>query len=274
MNRRTKGAIAAIAGMIALLYILSPVPYVLGAGKPPSVLPIFQIIIPALAFPLIALLVFIVPKRAVDREPVSEHAIHDIAEHRFRKKSLLSGAAAGFIAACVLVGLIFAGNAVIGLPQGTFYSIIGIAMGGLAAPAATYFGVGLHLIIGTLVGATFGYVTAVTGPFNINSMPKGAVVGILAGFVMFSLLFIPLTRFEVEPSLLKILASIYPPGTSEIVLQSKVLDIMSTVLAGAIVLHVVYGAIMGSVTALFIERQWYKKQENVAGSKSSASIAG
>ncbi len=273
MNFRTKGAIAAIAGMIALLYILSPVPYLLGAGKPPSVLPIFQIVIPALAFPLIVLLVFLVPKREVDREPVSEHAMHDMAEHRFRKKSLLSGAAAGFIAACVLVGLIFAGNAAIGLPQGTFYSIIGIAMGGLETPAATYFGVGLHLIIGTLVGATFGYVTAVTGPFSINSIPKGAIVGILAGFVTFSLLFIPLTRFEVEPSLLKILASIYPPGTSEIVLQNKVLDIMSTVLAGAIVLHVAYGAIMGSVTALFLERQWHKKQEKVAGS-SSASIAG
>jgi hypothetical protein len=62
-----------------------------GAGKPPSVLAIFQIVIPALAFPLIALLIFIVPKRAVDREPVSEHAIHDIAEYRFRKKSDLSG---------------------------------------------------------------------------------------------------------------------------------------------------------------------------------------
>ena len=54
---------------------------------------------------------------------------------------------------------------------------------------------------------------AVTGPFSISSMPKGAVVRILVGFVTFSFLFIPLTRFEVEPSLLKILASIYPPGT-------------------------------------------------------------
>jgi hypothetical protein len=49
---------------------------------------------------------------------------------------------------------------------------------------------------------------------------------------------------------------------------------MPIVLAGAIVLHLVYGAIMGSLTALFLEKQWHKKQDKVADSKSSASIAG
>jgi hypothetical protein len=208
----------------------------------------------------------------VDREPVSEHAIHDMGEHRFKKKSLISGAVAGLVAACILVGLIFAGDAVLELPQGTFYSIIGVAMGGLEMPASIYFGIGLHLLTGTLVGATFGYVTAVAGPFNITSIARGMMVGVLAGFVTFSLLFIPLTRFEVEPSLLGILESIYPPGTSEVALQNKVLDIMSAVLAGSIVLHVVYGAMMGAMTALLLTRL-PKKQEKIAGS-SSASVAG
>jgi cytochrome bd-type quinol oxidase subunit 2 len=269
---RKRGAIAAIAGMIALLYVFSPIPYLLSADNPSSALPVFQIIIPALTFPLIVLLVFAVPKRVVDREPVSEHTIRDVAEYRFKKRSLISGAVAGLIAACILVGLIFAGDAVLGLPSGTFYSIIGVAMAGLAMPASIYFGVGLHLLTGTLVGATFGYVTAVAGPFNITSTARGALVGVLAGFVTFSLLFIPLTRFEVEPSLLGSLASIYPPGTSDVVLQNKVLDIMSALLAGAILLHVVYGAIMGATTALLLTKL-HKKQERVAGS-SSASMAG
>lgn len=272
MNLRRKGAIAAIVGMVALLYVFSPIPYLLSADNQSSSLPVFEIIIPALAFPLIMLLVFAVPKRVVDREPVSEHAARDMAEHRFKKKSLLSGAMAGFIAACILVGLIFAGDAVLGLPPGTFYSIIGVAMGGLEMPVSIYFGVGLHLLTGTLVGATFGYITAVVGPFNITSTARGTLVGVLAGFIAFSLLFIPLTRFEVEPSLMGILASIYPPGTSEVVLQNKVLDIMSAVLAGAIILHVAYGAMMGAITALLLTRL-HKKQEKIAG-PSSASMAG
>ncbi|MGI0048092.1 MAG: hypothetical protein ACREAW_00995, partial [Nitrososphaera sp.] len=158
------------------------------------------------------------------------------------------------------------------LPQGTFYSIIGVAMGGLEMPASIYFGVGLHLLTGTLVGTTFGYVTAVAGPFNITSTGKGMMVGVLAGFVTFSLLFIPLTRFEVEPSLLGIIANIYPPGTSDVVLQNKVLDIMSAVLAGAIILHITYGAMMGATTALLLTKL-HKKQEKIAGT-SSASMAG
>lgn len=272
MNLRRKGAIVAIASMIAILYVLSPVPYLLSADRPSSILPVFQIVIPALAFPLIALLVFAVPKRVIDREPVSEHAMHDMAEYRFKRKSLVSGAAGGLIAASVLVGLIFAGDTAVRLPSGTFYSIIGVAMGGLEMPASVYFGIALHLLTGTLVGAMFGYVTAVTGPFNITSIAKGAGVGVLAGFVTFSFLFIPLTRFELEPSLLRILASIYPPGTSDIALQNKALDIMSSVLAGAILLHMVYGAIMGTITALILLVR-HKKQEKVSGS-SSASIAG
>lgn len=269
-----KGAIAAIVGMVALLYVFSPIPYMLSSDNPSSALPVFQIIIPALTFPLIVLLVFAVPKRTVDREPVSEHAIRDIAEYRFRKRSLVTGSLAGFIAACILVGLIFAGDSILGLPLGTFYSVIGVAMGGLEMPASIYFGIGLHLITGTLVGATFGYVTAVAGPFNITSTARGVIVGVLAGFVTFSLLFIPLTRFEVEPSLFGILASIHPPGTSDVVLQNRVLDIMSAVLAGAIILHVVYGAIMGAITAQLLTRL-HKKQEKVADAgSSSASAAG
>jgi hypothetical protein len=271
MNLRMRGAIAAIVGMVALLYVFSPIPYLVSRNNQSSVIPV-EIIIPALTFPLIVLLVFAVPKRVADREPISEHAIRDIAEYRFKKRSLLSGALAGLIAACILVGLIFAGDAVLGLPTGTFYSIIGIAMGGLETPASIYFGVGLHLLTGTLVGATFGYITSAVGPFNITGTAKGALVGALAGFITFSLLFIPLTRFEVEPSLLGILASIYPAGTSDVVLQNKVLDIMSAVLAGAILLHIVYGAIMGSIAALLLTRV-HKKQKKVAGS-SSASMAG
>jgi hypothetical protein len=272
MNLRRRGAIATIVGMVALLYVFSPIPYLLSADNPSSALPVFQIIIPALTFPLIVLLVFAVPKRVVDREPVSEHAMRDVAEYRFKKKSLLSGAIAGLIAAFILVGLIFVGDTVLELPLGTFYSIIGVAMAGLELPVSIYFGVGLHLLTGTLVGATFGYVTAVAGPFNITSIARGIMVGVLAGFVTFSLLFIPLTRFEVEPSLLGILATISPPGTSDVALQNKVLDIMSAVLAGAILLHVAYGAIMGAVTAMLLTRL-HKKQERIAGS-SSASIAG
>lgn len=267
MNLRMTGAVVAISAMIALLYILSPLPYLVGGGEPSSSLPLLQIIIPALTLPLILLLVFVVPKRRASLDAASGSRARDMAEYRFRKKSLLSGAAAGCIAASVLVGLILAGDSFLGLPTGTFYSIIGISMAGLDIPASIYFGVVLHIITGTLVGSTFGYMTSVTGPFNITGIAKGAGVGVLAGFITFSLLFIPLTRFGVEPSLLRILSGIYPADTSQIVLQNKAVDIMSSVLAGAILLHIVYGAIMGVVTSVLLSRT--KKEEEIPPASSS-----
>lgn len=246
-------AIFIIAGLVAVVYVFSIVPYLFGSARPASVLPVMQILIPALAFPLIAVLVFLVPRRRVAAQAaVPEHKVRDEAEYRHRIRSLWSGTAAGFFAAAILVSLIIGGDALLGLPLGTFYSIIGIAMGGLDVSTAIFFGAVLHLMMGTLIGAVFGYLTAVVGPFNITGMAKGTGVGILAGFIAFSVLFVPLTRFEVEPSLVRILAGIYPPGTSADVLQNKAVDLMSSVLAGSILLHVVYGAILGSITALLL----------------------
>jgi fluoride ion exporter CrcB/FEX len=61
-----------------------------------------------------------------------------------------------------------------------------------------------------VIGAVFGYVTAVFEPFNIPNLRRGAGVGVLAGFLTFSALFIPITRFEIEPSLLGTLKYLSP----------------------------------------------------------------
>jgi ABC-type multidrug transport system fused ATPase/permease subunit len=295
-------AIAAIAIIVAAVYVFSIVPYLISASqgrRPDQVSPGLELIIPATALPLILVLVFLVParrkvgKREEKGEEEQEENISDaekkdsaqrstiaaatkedeveelkerpqsyeqIAEKRFRRSSLLAGAIGGLIAASVLVGLIFLGDTSLGLPIGTFYSIITIAIAGsLAKAAAIYFGLALHLMTGTAIGAIFGYLSAAIGPFNITSLPRGVGVGILVGFISFSLLFIPITRFEVEPALMDILADIEMTerGSSSIsidqaLLETRTIDIMSSVLAFSIVFHVIYGAIMGFITALML----------------------
>jgi cytochrome bd-type quinol oxidase subunit 2 len=273
MGARTKVAIIAVAVLVAVVYVFSLTPYLLNPnrqGSQPSV----EIAIPAISLVLILVLVLLVPRRKREdheltqeeqereKEKKQEYKARDMAEYRFRKKSLLSGALAGFIAAWVLVGLIFAGDMALGFPSGTLYSIIGLTMAGLGMPYALYFGIGMHLVTGTLIGTVFGYITAIVGAFNITSLGKGTVVGILAGFISFSLLFIPITRFQVEQSLIGFLASIHPPGTDQIILQNRALDVASTVLAGAVPFHIIYGAIMGFITGyLLLVRGSHKKEE-------------
>lgn len=113
----------------------------------------------------------------------------------------------------------------------------------------------MHLLAGTAIGSIFGFLSAVIGPFSITSLTKDAGVGVLAGFISFSLLFIPITRFEVEPGLTGILLqSGNLESNNPAVLESRTTDIMSSVLAFSIVFHIVYGAIMGSITAILLDR--------------------
>ncbi len=300
---RTLAAIAAIAIIVAAVYVFSIVPYLISASqgrRPDQVSPGLEVIIPATALPLILVLVFLVPARrkvgkreergreeqeekisdaekkdlaqqattiaaATKEDEVEElkerpQSYEQIGEKRFRRSSLLAGAIGGLIAASVLVGLIFLGDTSLGFPIGTFYSIITIAIAGsIAKAAAIYFGLALHLMTGTAIGAIFGYLSAAIGPFNITSLPRGVGVGILVGFISFSLLFIPITRFEVEPALMGIVADIEmtKQGSSstsidQALLETRTTDIMSSVLAFSIVFHVIYGAIMGFITALML----------------------
>lgn len=142
-----------------------------------------------------------------------------------------------------------------GLPVGTFYYVVAVAIVGIyESQAAIYFGIAMHLLTGTAIGAIFGYLSAAIGPFNITSAAKGTGVGILAGFISFSLLFIPITRFEVEPVLTGILfqAGVLSSDDSPAIMESRTTDIISSVLAFSIVFHVIYGAIMGFVTAILL----------------------
>jgi hypothetical protein len=173
-----------------------------------------------------------------------------------------SGAIGGFAGSLILVGLIFIADAMLGFPSGTLYFIIGNTIAHLGMPSALYFGIGMHLLTGTLIGIVFGYVTAVVGVFDITSVRKGTVMGLLAGFASFSVLFIPITRFGVEASIVGFLGTnIYPPGTSQSILQSRALDVISSVLAGAILFHIVYGAIMGSITARLLMRRTHVTED-------------
>ena len=270
LNLRMAAAIATIAVFVAIIYIFSIVPYLTtsAAGVTPSrISPGLEVIIPATALPLILALIFLVPARRrveqLDKDSgktmsvTKPQSYEQIGEKRFRSRSLLSGAIGGLIAGSVLTGLIFAGDNAMGLKPGTFYLVIAIAFTGsqIQMAYAIFLGLALHVITGTIIGAVFGYVSAAIGPFNITDVKKGLLVGIIAGFISFSLLFIPITRFEVQPALTGILylTGIATSDNPQIV-QNQVTNIMSTVLAFSIIFHVVYGAIMGTVTALLIDR--------------------
>jgi hypothetical protein len=73
-------------------------------------------------------------------------------------KGVKYGAFAGFIATWSISSVIAVTELLLGLNVGTFYSILGISLGvnNITAAASTAFG--LHLLVGTIIGAVFGII--------------------------------------------------------------------------------------------------------------------
>jgi hypothetical protein len=250
-----------IIGMVGAMYILSIIPFLLSGAGLPTITRISLVILPALG--VAGLFLFAISRHPRFRrtEVMSEdYIIHrDMKQHQIREMSLLSGAIGGFIATWILIGIILvAVEPALNLPPGAIYSVVGTAIG-YSGYTAVILGITLQLFAGVVIGALFGIITTTAfKTFDIEKLPEAVGVGILAGLLIFSVLFIQLTRFGVDPSQLKVLSSIYPLGSDANMLQSKVLNIMSicnygcpsNVLIGAILLHTVYGAIIGLVTCI------------------------
>ncbi|MPZ08512.1 MAG: hypothetical protein GEU26_19235, partial [Nitrososphaeraceae archaeon] len=73
-------------------------------------------------------------------------------------KGVKYGAFAGFIATWSISSVIVLTELLLRLNIGTFYSIMGISLGINNASTAISIAFGLHLLVGTLIGAVFGVV--------------------------------------------------------------------------------------------------------------------
>lgn len=167
---------------------------------------------------------------------VQRIAIHDV------RRNVKYGAIAGHIAAWSILGLIFAVDLLLRLEAGTFYSVIGLTLG-IGTPAAMYVGFVLHMVTGTVIGLLFGYITTVVRAFNTTSLGKSLGFAILTGIVSWIVLFLPITIFAVQPALPEISATLGAP---------KLLELTSSIMVGAIGMHVIYGGMLGFMHYLAI----------------------
>ena len=71
-------------------------------------------------------------------------------------KGIKYGAFAGFLATWAISSAVVAAELILGLRISTFYSIIGISLGSNDIVSSGYIGFGLHILVGTLIGALLG----------------------------------------------------------------------------------------------------------------------
>jgi hypothetical protein len=165
-------------------------------------------------------------------------------------KAAKYGAIAGFIATWTISSAVAGSELELGLPVGTFYSIIGISLG-FTGGIAAFLGFGLHILAGTILGAVIGAIAIRLSLRNMLSPYKGTLIGIGAGVVVWLMLFLPITVLLVQPASndIVILSAV---KSKHVVFSEDINQSIRNIALSAIVFHLLWGAIFGFITSSLI----------------------
>jgi predicted transcriptional regulator len=149
----------------------------------------------------------------------------------------------------------------LGLPIGAFYSIMGISLGIDDVTAATSTAFGLHLLIGTIIGAAFGVIGIRWKKVRMLNPYKSSLVGMGAGMIVWLVLFLPITAFLVEPAINSITTILaiesQDPVSSEDIIQS-----ITNITLIAIAFHLIWGAIFGFIISSLLRIRLFRIKQH------------
>ena len=171
------------------------------------------------------------------------------------------GSAAGFIATWSISSAIAAAEFTLHLQIGTFYSIIGISLGLNNATTAAYMGFGLHLLTGTVLGALLGVVGIRWKRIRTLNPYKSSIVGIGAGLVIWSVLFLPITTLLIQPSIQRIVV-VLAVTSQQPILSEDLSRSVANITLMAIVFHLIWGAIFGFIMSSLLRIREFKIKQH------------
>jgi hypothetical protein len=171
------------------------------------------------------------------------------------------GSAAGFIATWSISSAIAAAEFALHLQIGTFYSIIGISLGLNNATTAAYMGFGLHLLTGTVLGALLGAVGIRWKRIRMLNPYKSSIVGIGAGLVIWSVLFLPITTLLIQPSIQRI-AVVLAVTSQQPILSEDLSRSVANITLMAIVFHLIWGALFGFIMSSLLRIREFKIKQH------------
>ena len=164
------------------------------------------------------------------------------------------GAIGGAIATWSISSILALVEAGVALPIGTFYSIIGIALGMDNAIIASYFGFGLHILIGTLMGAIVG---AAIVRLVSHSLFKGILAGMVAGILIWLVVFLPITAFLIQPSMTQIV-TLLALTTNFSISTTTINQFIQITALSSVLFHLVWGALFGFIISSLFRIKSYR----------------
>lgn len=177
------------------------------------------------------------------------------------------GLASGMVGGFALFTSFFWIDMDLGVAPGTFYKMIGVVVG-LHEMPATIFGFLVHMITASIIGMVFCVVSTSHKYLRIDGPSKGIIAGIITGIEVYALIFLPISTYVMIP-----IAQGYTMGLRGIVLSdetdaiTKLLQNPEKMLWGSLILHMLYGGIMGLFSSMLLYEKYHpiikKRRTNV-----------
>ncbi len=144
-----------------------------------------------------------------------------------RKKAIGAGAIGGIVAGVVMLAPMMGMMSMMNLPDDLFPKLIGLSMGPTMESASS-FGTALHFLPSIILGIIFGAVVS-SSKLSITSFKKGIPLGIATGIISVIVLFLPMMMTQLQ-------------------------NMQPMMLAGSLISHIIYGAVLGLVSSAILTR--------------------
>ena len=171
-----------------------------------------------------------------------------ISHHKICSKAK-TGAVAGIAGGFALLASFFGIDASLNLPPGSFYMMIGLAVGFHGMPAIVFGGV-MHMLVAATIGAVFCICSTLHPILNLRSVWKGIFAGGVTGLEVYAIFFMPITLYIIIPTIDSFTPQSNLVSEQEHLAVSIMKAHLDTIIWGALILHVIYGAVMGFFAGL------------------------
>ena len=181
------------------------------------------------------------------------------------------GTVAGLVGGFALFVSLFGIDSQLNLAPGTFYQMLGIAVGLHGMPAIV-FGFMAHMLTAATIGAVFCVCSILHRVLNLTSIWKGIFAGGVTGLEVYVIFIMPITLFLMVPT---IDSTIIDGSQSVVTAQERVAatvlkENIALIMWGALMLHVLYGSIMGLFSGMVLHEDYKIPKKTDTGQESES----
>jgi hypothetical protein len=105
------------------------------------------------------------------------------------------------------------------------------------------------MITAVIISMIYNYVSEHVRICRISSMPKGIGTGILAGVIVWGVLFLPMHYYVIQPALSSMANGLNPDNLDSSV-ANQLIQLSDVIILRSLALHMLFGGVMGFCSRL------------------------